>query len=54
MKTLHVEFDCDVTDVDAERFMNAPESLQNNIMEGLETYDDYMNIENFKIKPKED
>lgn len=54
MKTLHVEFDCNVTDIDAERFMNDPGSLQDNIMEALEIYDDYMNIVNFKIKPKED
>lgn len=57
MKTLHVEFDCIVTDADADGLLNAPECwLKDNIMEALEITDDCEDIVNFKIeiKPKED
>lgn len=54
MKTLHVEFDLLVTDRDYEDLMKASEiSLQDNIMDALEVYDECENIMNFRIELKE-
>lgn len=55
MKTLHVEFNLLVTDRNYEDLMEASEiSLQDNIMDALEVYDECEDIINFKIKVIED
>lgn len=56
MKKIHMEFDLIVTDRDAKDLFDASEtSLQDNIMEALEIYDECENIENFKMyKVEED
>lgn len=49
-----MEFDLIVTDRDAQDLFDASEvSLQDNIMEALEIYDECENIENFKMKEVE-
>lgn len=54
MKRLHFEFDCLVTDRDAQDLANASEiCLQDNIMEALELYDSCENIFNFKMNELE-
>ena len=51
MKKIHMEFDLIVTDRDAQDLFDASEvSLQDNIMEALEIYDECENIENFKME----
>ena len=55
MKTLHVEFDLVVTDRDCDDILNASEiSLQDNIMEALDVYDDCEDMMNFKISKIEE
>lgn len=50
MKKIHIKFDLIVTDRDAKDLFDASEtSLQDNIMEALEIYDECDDIENFKM-----
>lgn len=50
MKKIHMEFDLIVTDRDAKYLFDASEiSLQDNIMEALEIYDECEDIKNFKM-----
>lgn len=51
MKKIHMEFDLIVTDRDAQDLFDVSEvSLQDNIMEALEIFDECENIENFKME----
>lgn len=50
MQKIHMEFDLVVTDWDAKDLLGTPEiSLQDNIMDALEIYDECEKIENFKM-----
>ncbi len=51
MKKIHMEFDLVVTDMDAQDLFDTPAtSLKDCILFGLEIFDEYENIENFKME----